>query len=71
MGGYFNIAGRKVATHHLVLGVLAGYGVAIKAALPSTDKTQSPPINPASKEEGDFVANFLKSVEAEENKNKH
>ncbi|KAJ1646714.1 hypothetical protein J3B02_000425 [Coemansia erecta] len=71
MGGYFNIAGRKVATHHLVLGVLAGYGLVINAALPKTDKTQSPPINAASKEEGDFVAKFLESVEAEEKKNKH
>ncbi|KAJ1894440.1 hypothetical protein GGI09_008386, partial [Coemansia sp. S100] len=51
MGGYFNIAGRKVATHHLVLGVLATYGVVFKAVMPKTDKTQPPPIKASSDEE--------------------
>ncbi|KAJ1796094.1 hypothetical protein LPJ59_003959 [Coemansia sp. RSA 2399] len=71
MGGYFNIAGRKVATHHMVLGVLAMYGIGIKAALPKTDKTQHPPINAASEDEGKFVQEFLKSIEAEEKKTAH
>ncbi|KAJ1833244.1 hypothetical protein IWW55_003960 [Coemansia sp. RSA 2706] len=70
MGGYFNIAGRKVATHHLVLGVLASYGLGIKAALPNPDKTQAPPINASSAEEGEFVQQFLKAFEEEENKTK-
>ncbi|KAJ1851665.1 hypothetical protein GGH12_004129 [Coemansia sp. RSA 1822] len=70
MGAYFNIAGRKVATHHLVLGVLAAYGVGIKAALPKTDKTQAPPINASSTEEGDFVKQFLKAFDEEEAKQK-
>ncbi|KAI9478990.1 hypothetical protein EV183_002950 [Coemansia sp. RSA 2336] len=68
MGGYFTIAGRKVATHHMVLGVLASYGLGIYAALPKTDKTQHPPINAASTEEGDFVKQFLKAFEEEEKK---
>ncbi|KAJ2161095.1 hypothetical protein GGF46_001766 [Coemansia sp. RSA 552] len=71
MGGYFNIAGRKVASHHMVLGVLALYGIGIKAAMPKTDKTQAPPINATSTEESDFVKQFLKSVEEEEAKKAH
>ncbi|KAJ2361306.1 hypothetical protein IW150_007273 [Coemansia sp. RSA 2607] len=66
MGGYFNIAGRKVATHHLVLGVLAGYGLVINAALPKTDKTKQPPINASSDEESKYIQEFLKSVENEQ-----
>ncbi|KAI9500665.1 hypothetical protein GGI25_004532 [Coemansia spiralis] len=71
MGGYFNIAGRKVANHHIVLGVLATYGLGIKAALPKTDKTQQPPINASSEDEGKFIQDFLKSMEAEEKKTAH
>ncbi|KAJ2719722.1 hypothetical protein GGI07_005046 [Coemansia sp. Benny D115] len=70
MAGYFTIAGRKVATHHLVLGVLAGYGLVFKAAVPKTDKTVSPPINASSDEESKYIQEFLKSAEAEE-KAKH
>ncbi|KAJ2785209.1 hypothetical protein H4R18_000660 [Coemansia javaensis] len=70
MGGYFTIAGRKIATHHLVLGVLATYGLGISAALPKTDKTKQPPINASSSEEDAFVQQFLKSVEEENNKTK-
>ncbi|KAI8321347.1 hypothetical protein GQ54DRAFT_185930 [Martensiomyces pterosporus] len=71
MGGYFNIAGRQIATHHLVLGVLAGYGLAIKAALPKTDKTQQPPISASSDEETKFIQEFLKAAEADEKKAAH
>ncbi|KAJ2521842.1 hypothetical protein H4217_001132 [Coemansia sp. RSA 1939] len=68
MAGYFTIAGRKVATHYMVLGVLAAYGIGIKAALPKTDKTKQPPINAANEDENKFVLEFLKSIEAEEKK---
>ncbi|KAJ2401651.1 hypothetical protein GGI23_001253 [Coemansia sp. RSA 2559] len=71
MGGYYTIAGRKVATHHVVLGMLATYGIGIKAALPKTDKTQHPPINAASEDEGKFVQEFLKAFENEEKKTAH
>ncbi|KAJ2868602.1 hypothetical protein GGI22_000783 [Coemansia erecta] len=71
MGGYYTIAGRKVATHHVVLGMLATYGIGIKAALPKTDKTQHPPINAASEDEGKFVQEFLKAFEGEEKKPAH
>ncbi|KAI7832007.1 hypothetical protein BX661DRAFT_179641 [Kickxella alabastrina] len=71
MGGYFNIAGRKVPTHYLVLGVLAGYGLVFKAAVPSTDKTKAPPIKASSDEESKYIQEFLKSVEAEEQNTKH
>ncbi|KAJ2256018.1 hypothetical protein GGI13_001347 [Coemansia sp. RSA 455] len=71
MGGYFNIAGRKVATHHLVLGVLATYGVIFKAVMPKTDKTQPPPIKASSDEESRFIQDFIKAAEAEEKKTAH
>ncbi|KAJ2000389.1 hypothetical protein GGI04_004171 [Coemansia thaxteri] len=71
MGGYFNIAGRKVATHHLVLGVLAGYGLVFKAVMPKTDKTQAPPIKASSDEESRFIQDFLKAAEAEDKKAAH
>ncbi|KAJ1664069.1 hypothetical protein EV178_004440 [Coemansia sp. RSA 1646] len=71
MGGFYTIAGRKVATHHMVLGMLGLYGLGIKAALPKTDKTQNPPINAANEDEGKFVQEFLKSFEAEEKKTAH
>ncbi|KAJ1726890.1 hypothetical protein LPJ61_004892 [Coemansia biformis] len=70
MGGHFTIAGRKIATHHIVLGMLATYGIGIKMALPSTDKTKQPPINASSTEEGEFVQQFLKAFEEEEKKTK-
>ncbi|KAJ2489221.1 hypothetical protein IWW37_004147 [Coemansia sp. RSA 2050] len=71
MGGYFNIAGRKIAAHHLVLGVLATYGVVLKAVIPKTDKTQPPPINASSDEESRFIQDFIKAAEAEEKKTAH
>ncbi|KAJ2614779.1 hypothetical protein H4S08_001539 [Coemansia sp. RSA 1365] len=69
--GHFTIAGRQIATHHMVLGVLAAYGLGVKAAIPKKDKTQAPPINASSAEEGEFVQQFLKAFEAEEKKEKH
>lgn len=68
MGGYFNIAGRKIANHHMVLGMLAIYGLGIKAALPKQDKTQPPPINASTNEESKFIQDFLKAAEAEDKK---
>ncbi|KAJ2840604.1 hypothetical protein FBU31_000276 [Coemansia sp. 'formosensis'] len=68
MAGYFNIAGRKIATHHLVLGVLASYGLVFKAVMPKTDKTQPPPIKASSDEESRFIQDFIKAAEAEEKK---
>ncbi|KAJ2760626.1 hypothetical protein IWQ57_006259, partial [Coemansia nantahalensis] len=54
----------------LVLGMLATYGVGLKLALPSTDKTKQPPINASTPEEGAFVQQFLKAFEEEEKKTK-
>ncbi|KAJ2741502.1 hypothetical protein GGI20_005144 [Coemansia sp. BCRC 34301] len=66
MGGYFVIAGRKVATHHLVLGVLASYGLVFKAVMPKVDKTQPPLIKASSDEESRFIQDFIKAAEAED-----
>ncbi|KAJ1958210.1 hypothetical protein DL89DRAFT_321369 [Linderina pennispora] len=68
MGSFFTIAGRKIATEYIVLGVLGTYGLGIKAALPKTDKTKQPPIVASSDEETKFIQEFLKAAEAEETK---
>ncbi|KAH8690861.1 hypothetical protein BGW36DRAFT_306472 [Talaromyces proteolyticus] len=69
---YYELAGRKVGSHVLSMGVLgalfAGSWLATRGG--SDKKELGPPINAGSKDEEKFIQDFLKSVEGEE-KSKH
>ncbi|KAI8866391.1 hypothetical protein GQ42DRAFT_75206 [Ramicandelaber brevisporus] len=72
MGHYYVIAGRKIANHHLVLGMLAGYGAigysvfGRKSATPVD--TTMPAIKASSADEENFIREFIKAAEADEAK---
>ncbi|KAJ9630969.1 hypothetical protein H2203_001497 [Taxawa tesnikishii (nom. ined.)] len=61
----YDIMGRKIGSHYLAIGVLAalfgGIGAATGGAKKST--AQGPPINASSKEEENFIQDFLKEAE--------
>ncbi|PGH15063.1 hypothetical protein AJ80_05688 [Polytolypa hystricis UAMH7299] len=68
---YYTIAGRKFGSHVLSMGVLGSAFLGGYLAVGgSTDKTQPPPIKASSKDEEQFIQDFLKSMEAEEKKEK-
>jgi F-type H+-transporting ATPase subunit k len=70
---YYQIAGAKVGSHYLAMGVLAALFGGSYAALsgPSKKTVQTPPINASSPEEGDFIKKFLDEQEQEAKKAKH
>ncbi|EEQ92219.1 uncharacterized protein BDCG_07339 [Blastomyces dermatitidis ER-3] len=68
---YYTVAGRQVGSHVLAMATLGGTFLATYLALPAkTDKKQGPPIKASSKDEEQFIQDFLKNVEAEEKKAK-
>ncbi|OMH81141.1 hypothetical protein AX774_g5411 [Zancudomyces culisetae] len=71
-GGFYTIAGRKVATHQLAIGGLVGYGLLIKALMPKQkDLKADPPIKASSDDEFKFIEKFIKEAEAEDAKAHH
>ncbi|GAB7354257.1 hypothetical protein MBLNU459_g4789t1 [Dothideomycetes sp. NU459] len=68
----YEILGRKVGSHHLALGILTSLFAGIGYATSGGKKAvagQAPPINASSKDESDFIQQFLK--ESEGDKSKH
>ncbi|PSK34112.1 hypothetical protein C1H76_1189 [Elsinoe australis] len=66
----YDLLGRKVGSHHLaiaVLGTLFG-GVYIGTRGGGKKATQAPPIQAQSKDEENFIQDFLKEAEAKEAK---
>ncbi|KAF2836112.1 hypothetical protein M501DRAFT_997351 [Patellaria atrata CBS 101060] len=71
---YYEIFGRKVGSHVLSMATLgttfAGSWLALRGDGKKTAQ-QTPPINASSKDEENFIQDFLKQAEAEEKKLKH
>ncbi|KAF2455006.1 hypothetical protein BDY21DRAFT_350896 [Lineolata rhizophorae] len=69
----YEIAGRKVGSHVLSMATLATAfgGSYLAMGGKSKGKEQGPPINATSKDEENFIQEFLKNAEAEEKKAKH
>ncbi|KAL9621301.1 MAG: hypothetical protein Q9160_004192 [Pyrenula sp. 1 TL-2023] len=72
MVAMYNIAGRQIGSHWLAMATL---GTVFAGSWASTrggekKKEQGPPINATSKDEENFIQEFLKSAEAEEKKAK-
>ncbi|KAK9722096.1 hypothetical protein K7432_002943 [Basidiobolus ranarum] len=64
MGGYYVIAGKKIANEYLALGTLGSLGALVwgakkKMAGPPKDLTSEPPLNTASAEEEAFVKEYI------------
>ncbi|KAL1920611.1 uncharacterized protein VTP21DRAFT_988 [Calcarisporiella thermophila] len=76
MGGYYVIAGQKVANHWLSIGTIGLFTLGIFAATGGNKDAKPragalPPINAASKEEEEFIRNFVMQAEKEEKEAKH
>ncbi|KAI6376186.1 hypothetical protein MCOR25_002821 [Pyricularia grisea] len=60
---YYQIAGRKVGSHYLAMGVLTAMFGGVYASLSGPSKVPkagtTPPINAASSDEADFIKKFL------------
>ncbi|EFW17941.1 uncharacterized protein CIMG_12208 [Coccidioides immitis RS] len=69
---YYQVAGRKVGSHVLAMATLGTTFAGAWLAMPSSSKKkeQGPPIKASSKDEEQFIQEFLKNVEAEEKKAK-
>ncbi|ORX93296.1 hypothetical protein K493DRAFT_316076 [Basidiobolus meristosporus CBS 931.73] len=64
MGGYYVIAGKKIANEYLALGTLGSLGLLVwgakkKLAGPPKDFTSEPPLNTSSAEEEAFVKEYI------------
>ncbi|KAJ0118106.1 hypothetical protein N8I77_000569 [Diaporthe amygdali] len=70
---YYNVAGAKVGSHYLAMGVLAALFGGSKLALGGGSKAtvKTPPINASSNEEADFIKQFMDQAEADSKKEKH
>ncbi|PSS02191.1 hypothetical protein BD289DRAFT_479082 [Coniella lustricola] len=71
---YYNIAGAKVGSHYLAMGVLTAIFAVPTLAMRGGSKAavQTPPINAASSDEADFIKKFMEEAEAEDkSKAKH
>ncbi|KAJ5632324.1 hypothetical protein N7490_008663 [Penicillium lividum] len=68
---YYQIAGKKVGSHVLAMATLGAIFAGSWAATSGGSKPKTaagPPINASSKEEGDFIQNFLKEVDGGDKK---
>ncbi|PYH47200.1 ATP19 family protein [Aspergillus saccharolyticus JOP 1030-1] len=70
---YYQIAGKKVGSHVLAMGVLGALFGGVKLAMGggSQPKPATPPIQASSKDEEDFITDFLKQVNGEDKKKDH
>ncbi|KAJ5675709.1 hypothetical protein N7462_008606 [Penicillium macrosclerotiorum] len=68
---YYQVAGKKVGSHVLSMTVLGSMFAGSWLATRGGDKPKTaagPPINASSKEEGDFIQQFLKEVDGGDKK---
>ncbi|RAL13688.1 ATP19 family protein [Aspergillus homomorphus CBS 101889] len=67
---YYQIAGKKVGSHVLAMGVLGALfgGVKLATSGGSQPKPATPPIQASSKDEEEFITDFLKQVNGEDKK---
>ncbi|OJJ95892.1 hypothetical protein ASPACDRAFT_81648 [Aspergillus aculeatus ATCC 16872] len=70
---YYQIAGRKVGSHYLAMGVLGALFGGVKLAMGggSQPKPATPPIQASSKDEEEFITDFLKQVNGDDKKKDH
>ncbi|KAF7718099.1 Uncharacterized protein PECH_002436 [Penicillium ucsense] len=71
---YYQVAGKKVGSHVLSMAVLGSMFAGSYLAMGGGSKPKTadgPPINAASKEEGDFVQQFLKEMDGGDKSQKH
>ncbi|QIX00873.1 hypothetical protein AMS68_006390 [Peltaster fructicola] len=70
---YYQIFGSKVGSHYLAIGVLTTLfgGISLLSGGKKAAASDLPPINAASKDEENFVTQFLKEAEAKDAKAKH
>ncbi|KAL4889557.1 hypothetical protein BDV59DRAFT_186420 [Aspergillus ambiguus] len=70
---YYQIAGKKVGSHVLAMGVLGSLfgGVFLATRGGGQQKQAAPPIQASSKDEETFIQDFLKQVNGEEKKSDH
>ncbi|GKZ21405.1 hypothetical protein AbraIFM66951_006200 [Aspergillus brasiliensis] len=70
---YYQIAGKQVGSHVLAMSVLGalfgGVGLATRGG--GQPKPATPPIQASSKDEENFIQDFLKQVNGEEKKKDH
>ncbi|KAK4995271.1 hypothetical protein LTR66_004887 [Elasticomyces elasticus] len=69
----YDVFGRKIGSHYLALATLGAtfLGAYLSMGGSPKEKAQGPPINATSKDEENFINEFVKSAEAEEAKAKH
>ncbi|KAJ6124901.1 hypothetical protein N7471_012218, partial [Penicillium samsonianum] len=68
---YYQIAGKKVGSHVLAMATLGSMFAGTWLAMSGGEKpktAQGPPINASSKDEENFVQNFMKEVDGGEKK---
>ncbi|CAG8908542.1 hypothetical protein N7519_010826 [Penicillium mononematosum] len=68
---YYQIAGKKVGSHVLAMATLGSMFAGSWLAMSGGEKpktAQGPPINASSKDEENFVQNFMKEVDGGEKK---
>ncbi|KAI7859035.1 hypothetical protein BDC45DRAFT_475728 [Circinella umbellata] len=70
MAGHYVIAGKAVSNHIIAMGFLGAYAAAgaYFALKPSAPQPATPPIKASSADEEAFIKEFLKSAEANDNK---
>jgi len=74
MVAMYTIMGRQVGSHYLAIATLGTMFAGSYAAMSRGEtkkKETGPPTNASSKEEEDFIQDFLKNANTEEEKAKH
>jgi len=70
----YNILGRQIGSHYLALATLGTTFAIAGFSMRGGEKKEAnpkPPINAQSKEEEQFIQDFIKNMNAEEQKAKH
>ncbi|KAF7187105.1 ATP synthase subunit K, mitochondrial [Pseudocercospora fuligena] len=71
---YYQIAGQKIGSHVLAMATLGTLFTGTWAMMGGSKKEQAkqgPPINASSKDEENFIQEFLKQAESEQKSAKH
>ncbi|MCJ1230958.1 hypothetical protein MMC12_007633 [Toensbergia leucococca] len=73
MVAQYTVLGRQVGSHYLAMATLGtmALGTFLSMGGKQKAKQQGPPINATSKDEEQFIQEFIKSANAEEQKAKH
>ncbi|KAK4498868.1 hypothetical protein PRZ48_009378 [Zasmidium cellare] len=70
---YYNVLGQRIGSHWLSIGTLSTLfvgGWAMSGGSKKQSAQQGPPINASSKDEENFIQEFLKQAESEDTKEK-